>query len=169
MVQGGDLGASPRRGRSVAAAGVSLVAVFVLVAVVSMVGTAQGPVELDREAQEIAQLQSEKKALQSRLSMGLKAPKEELSPKAPARKIQLSEVHRTAARKAVSVKQLEAKKMALEARLEKYARDSKQDPVVAGVLGTFKVDSGDGLLSHVKDTHEDVSALPPTNCPADQP
>ena len=149
-----------------AAAGVSIVAVFVLASVVAMIGTSQGPVELDRQADEIAKLTAEKKELESSLTMGL-TPPAKLSPKAPARHIQLHRVHTVAARKALSVRQLEAKKIALEARLVGYARDSKQDPVVAGVLGTFKVDSGDGLLSHVKDSPEDVSALPP-NRPAHQ-
>ena len=167
VVEGGTLlGPSPRKGRTVTAAGVSLVAVFVLAAAVAMVGTAQGPVELDRQADEIAKLEGEKKELESSLTMGL-TPPVKISPKAkaPTRHIQLQHVHTVAARKALSVRQLEAKKTALEARLSKYARDSKQDPVVAGVLGTFKVDSGDGMLSHVKDSHEDVSALPPTAPP----
>ena len=64
------------------------------------------------------------------------------------------------AKKVLSVKGLEAKKRELEARLAKFEKDSKKDPIVAGVLGKFKTDAGDGLLGKVKESHEDVCARP---------
>mmetsp|Transcript_519 Transcript_519/g.1022 ORF Transcript_519/g.1022 Transcript_519/m.1022 type:complete len:514 (-) Transcript_519:40-1581(-) len=144
-----------------------LLAVAAVLAVVHLGSPAgNSPVELDREASEIQKLQQEKMKLEAQLTQ-TSQPMQNVVLKGKAQlpvalylKSQgkhpaaTYELHQQAAKPKVT--DLVSEKKVLQQELAAAAKSSVGDPIVEGVLGSFKGDTGDGLLGELKDSTDNV-------------